>query len=120
MKRYIGVALVFCLLFIIAVLNRDLLTIHKEKENSTDSNAKASEGFDDKPLTIVTGGPTGVYFQLGNALARVYGEKLGIQASVETTDASVENISKIAQKSRARLFDGRYAGKFSGKRKSRN
>ncbi|MDN3361963.1 TAXI family TRAP transporter solute-binding subunit [Priestia megaterium] len=98
MKRYIGVALVFCLIFIIAVLNRDLLTIHKEKENSTDSNAKASEGFDDKPLTIVTGGPTGVYFQLGNALARVYGEKLGIQASVETTDASVENISKIAQK----------------------
>ncbi|NGY86208.1 hypothetical protein F6Y05_12625 [Bacillus megaterium] len=117
MKRYIGVALVFCLIFIIAVLNRDLLTIHKEKENSTDSNAKASEGFDDKPLTIVTGGPTGVYFQLGNALARVYGEKLGIQASVETTDASVENISKIAQKKPSSAFRWQICWQVLGEKK---
>ncbi|WCN38903.1 TAXI family TRAP transporter solute-binding subunit [Aneurinibacillus uraniidurans] len=54
--------------------------------------------IEDKYVTIVTGGTSGVYFQLGNALAKEYGEKLGARASAQTTGASVENIEKIHRK----------------------
>lgn len=78
MKRYIGVVFVFCLIFIIVVLNRDLLIIYYEKENSINFNIKISEKVDDKLFIILIGGFIGVYFQLGNVLVRIYGEKLGI------------------------------------------
>ncbi|MBM7649476.1 TRAP transporter TAXI family solute receptor [Bacillus ectoiniformans] len=51
----------------------------------------------DKPVTILTGGTSGIYFQLGNAMAKVYGEKLGAQTSAQTTGASAENSAKISR-----------------------
>ena len=52
MKRYIGVALVFCLLFIIAVLNRDLLTIHKEKKTALTLTQRLVKGLTTNRLLL--------------------------------------------------------------------
>ncbi|MEI2358174.1 TAXI family TRAP transporter solute-binding subunit [Mesobacillus zeae] len=50
-----------------------------------------------KPLTILTGGTSGVYFQLGNAMAKIYGEEVGALASAQTTGASAENTAKVSR-----------------------
>ncbi|WP_164985301.1 TAXI family TRAP transporter solute-binding subunit [Ammoniphilus sp. CFH 90114] len=62
---------------------------------SADTEKSALEG---KTVTILTGGTSGVYFQLGNAMAKIYSEKSGAKASSQTTGASAENAAKIAQK----------------------
>jgi len=69
-------------------------------DHSSNTNTTAESGenpLDGKVLTILTGGTSGVYFPLGNALAKIY-NNIGAQASVETTGASAVNASKIAQK----------------------
>lgn len=68
-------------------------------EEGASENSEASSGnpFNGKVLTILTGGTSGVYFPLGNALAKIY-NNTGAQASVETTGASAVNASKIARK----------------------
>lgn len=66
-----------------------------EHVTNTQPRKTATEG---KYVTILTGGTSGVYFQLGNALAKVYGEHLGAKASAQTTEASAENTMKIQRK----------------------
>ncbi len=47
-------------------------------------------------VNILTGGTAGVYYPLGVALGRVYGEKIpGIRTSVQSTKASVENLNLL-------------------------
>lgn len=70
--------------------------------SGSDGGSEGAETSGDSALsgevvTILTGGTSGVYFPLGNALAKIYDEQLGAQASSQTTGASAENASKIAQ-----------------------
>ncbi|MFI6574670.1 TAXI family TRAP transporter solute-binding subunit [Nocardiopsis sp. NPDC050513] len=51
------------------------------------------EGAVRDQLSIVTGGTTGVYFQIGGVLSTIIGDEIeGQSASAETTGASVENL----------------------------
>lgn len=52
----------------------------------------------DQFVTILTGGTSGVYYPLGVALAKIYGDKIsGIRPSVQATKASVENLNLLQQ-----------------------
>jgi TRAP transporter TAXI family solute receptor len=49
-------------------------------------------------INVLTGGTSGVYYPLGVALAKIYGENIeGVKTQVQATKASVENINLIAQ-----------------------
>ncbi len=78
------------------------------KQPTNNNSSSTSQANQEKPkeesatkgqvITILTGGTSGVYFPLGNMLAKIYTDKLGAQASAQTTGASAENASKISQK----------------------
>jgi TRAP transporter TAXI family solute receptor len=52
----------------------------------------------DQFINILTGGTSGVYYPLGVAIGKIYGEKIpGIRAQVQATKASVENLNLIEQ-----------------------
>lgn len=52
----------------------------------------------DDYVTVLTGGTSGVYYPLGVALAKIYGEKIpGARPSVQATKASVENLNLLQQ-----------------------
>ena len=49
-------------------------------------------------VTILTGGTAGVYYPLGVALAKIYGQNIpGSRTSVQSTKASVENLNLLQQ-----------------------
>lgn len=49
-------------------------------------------------INVLTGGTSGVYYPLGAALAKVYGEKIeGARTQVQATKASVENLNLLQQ-----------------------
>ncbi|TFF18400.1 TAXI family TRAP transporter solute-binding subunit [Jiella endophytica] len=49
-------------------------------------------------INVLTGGTSGVYYPLGVALAKVYGDNIeGVKTQVQSTKASVENIKLVAQ-----------------------
>lgn len=49
-------------------------------------------------VNILTGGTGGVYYPLGVALSKIYGEKIpGARPSVQSTKASVENLNLLQQ-----------------------
>ena len=49
-------------------------------------------------VTVLTGGTAGVYYPLGVALSKVFGESVkGIRTSVQATKASVENLNLVQQ-----------------------
>nr|WP_211289174.1 TAXI family TRAP transporter solute-binding subunit [Albidovulum inexpectatum] len=49
-------------------------------------------------INILTGGTSGVYYPLGVALSKVYGEKIeGARVQVQSTKASVENLNLLQQ-----------------------
>lgn len=49
-------------------------------------------------LTIATGGKYGPYFTIGSDLAEIYSSNLGINATVQSTGGSVENINLLEEK----------------------
>jgi hypothetical protein len=52
----------------------------------------------DEFINVLTGGTSGVYYPLGVALSKIYGEKIkGTRPSVQATKASVENLTLIQQ-----------------------
>lgn len=61
------------------------------------SSAPASGG-EQKFLTIATGGSSGPYYTIGGAMSKIYKEKLGYNASVQSTGASVENVNLLKTK----------------------
>lgn len=61
-------------------------------------SAAAGGGSEQKFLTIATGGSSGPYYTIGGAMAKIYKEKLGYNASVQSTGASVENINLLKTK----------------------
>lgn len=65
------------------------------KESGGKEGKGGDESFDDLFLTIATGGTSGVYYPLGGALATVLEENLGADASVQATQASVENVNLV-------------------------
>src|SRR5262249_14322690 len=49
-------------------------------------------------VNILTGGTSGVYYPMGVALAKIYGDKIsGIRTQVQATKASVENLILLEQ-----------------------
>lgn len=60
--------------------------------------APAPSGTEQKFLTIATGGSSGPYYTIGGALAKIYKDKLGYNASVQSTGASVENVNLLKTK----------------------
>lgn len=57
----------------------------------------------DQFINILTGGTSGVYYPLGVALGKVYGEKIpGARTQVQSTKASVENLN-LLQKGKGEL-----------------
>ncbi|MGN6764066.1 MAG: TAXI family TRAP transporter solute-binding subunit, partial [Rhizobiaceae bacterium] len=52
----------------------------------------------DEFINVLTGGTSGVYYPLGAALAKIYGEKIpGARTQVQSTKASVENLNLLQQ-----------------------
>jgi TRAP transporter TAXI family solute receptor len=49
-------------------------------------------------INVLTGGTSGVYYPLGAALAKIYGDKIeGARTQVQATKASVENLNLLQQ-----------------------
>ncbi|MCQ0986814.1 TAXI family TRAP transporter solute-binding subunit [Jiella marina] len=49
-------------------------------------------------INVLTGGTSGVYYPLGVALSKVYGDNIeGVKTQVQSTKASVENIKLVSQ-----------------------
>ena len=49
-------------------------------------------------INVLTGGTSGVYYPLGAALSKIYGEKIeGARTQVQATKASVENLNLLQQ-----------------------
>lgn len=49
-------------------------------------------------VNVLTGGTSGVYYPLGVAIAKIYGEKIpNVKAQVQATKASVENLNLLQQ-----------------------
>lgn len=52
----------------------------------------------DQFINILTGGTAGVYYPLGVALAKIYGDKIdGVRTQVQSTKGSVENLNLLQQ-----------------------
>ena len=49
-------------------------------------------------INILTGGTSGVYYPMGVALSKIYGEKIqNVRPTVQATKASVENLVLLQQ-----------------------
>lgn len=49
-------------------------------------------------INILTGGTSGVYYPLGVAIGKIYGDKIpSVKTQVQATKASVENLNLIEQ-----------------------
>lgn len=58
------------------------------------ANSARAEEF----INVLTGGTSGVYYPLGAALSKIYGEKIeGVRTQVQATKASVENLNLLQQ-----------------------
>lgn len=63
---------------------------------NTNNNGDESAGLDeDLFVTVATGGTSGVYYPIGGAIANILEGDLGIDTSVQSTGASVENINLL-------------------------
>lgn len=59
--------------------------------------ALASPADAQQPITVLTGGISGVYYPLGVTIAKIYADIPGSRVQVETTDGSVENLMRLQQ-----------------------
>lgn len=84
--------LFFSLLFVLAACGGG---DSKVSNSSEDEGKKEDASFDDLFVTVATGGTSGVYYPLGGGLATILEDTLGIDASVQATQASVENVNLI-------------------------
>lgn len=66
-------------------------------EDGADNDAKTDESFDDLFITIATGGTSGVYYPLGAGFSTILEDELGIDSSVQATQASVENVNLVLE-----------------------
>lgn len=65
---------------------------------STSIALSAASATADEFINVLTGGTSGVYYPLGVALSKVYGEKIeGARTQVQATKASVENLNLLQQ-----------------------
>jgi TRAP transporter TAXI family solute receptor len=58
----------------------------------------ASPAQAQQPINVLTGGTSGIYYPLGIALGKIYGEKIpNVKTQVQATKASVENLILLEQ-----------------------
>ena len=57
----------------------------------------ASSAQAQQPITVLTGGMSGVYYPLGVTIAKIYADIPDSQVQVQTTDGSVENLARLQQ-----------------------
>lgn len=72
------------------------LTVGCETKEPGDKETGSSDGKKNY-ISIATGGPSGTYYPLGGAMAKVYNDNIeGVTANAQATGASVENIELVA------------------------
>jgi uncharacterized protein len=59
--------------------------------------ALASAADAQQPITVLTGGISGVYYPLGVTVAKIYADIPDSRVQVQTTDGSVENLMRLQQ-----------------------
>ncbi|QFI69343.1 TRAP transporter solute receptor, unknown substrate 1 [Sinorhizobium alkalisoli] len=65
---------------------------------STSIALSAASAKADEFINVLTGGTSGVYYPLGVALSKIYGDKIeGARTQVQATKASVENLNLLQQ-----------------------
>jgi uncharacterized protein len=87
LKKWIFICIIFML----------MLSGCGNSEQANGNEAVKDHYYAGETLTILTGGTSGIYFQMGNAMAKIYGEEIGAQASAQTTSASAENTAKVSR-----------------------
>ena len=85
---------------IVAIVSLLLLAGCRNSDSPADTGGDGEVGANDTDLsdlfvTVSTGGISGVYYPIGGAIANVLETELGIDASVQATGASVENINLL-------------------------
>src|SRR5699024_7322596 len=72
------------------------LTVGCESKKPGDKKTTGSDGKKNY-ISIATGGPSGTYYPLGGAMAKVYNDNIeGVTANAQATGASVENIELVS------------------------
>src|SRR5699024_225492 len=66
-------------------------------------------------ITIATGGSSGVYYQVGATMSEILADELGADTSVQSTGASVENLTLIQDGGAELAFTLAGEGAFDGK-----
>ena len=73
-------------------------------------------------INVLTGGTSGVYYPLGVAIGKIYGDKIpNVKTQVQATKASVENLILLQQGSRRdrvharQLLEGRVGRRRGGR-----
>ncbi|MDQ0219490.1 TAXI family TRAP transporter solute-binding subunit [Peribacillus cavernae] len=93
-KKFMGfVALIFAITLVLTGCGANTTN-----NNAASGNTEKKTPAGNKYLTIATGGTSGVYYTLGGAMAKFYNEKLGYNASAQTTSGAVENINLLNAK----------------------
>ncbi|PYZ92650.1 C4-dicarboxylate ABC transporter substrate-binding protein [Salipaludibacillus keqinensis] len=64
-------------------------------ENNNDAGEESANVDEDLFVTVATGGTSGVYYPIGGAIANILEGDLGLDTSVQSTGASVENINLL-------------------------
>lgn len=72
-------------------------TSPNDDAGTDDTDVAEDASFDDLFVTIATGGTSGVYYPLGAGFGTILEDELGIDASVQATQASVENVNLILE-----------------------
>lgn len=87
---------VFALILILAACSDGADKDADTSEDGVDDDTNTEASFDDLFITIATGGTSGVYYPLGAGFSTIF-EELGIDASVQATQASVENVNLVLE-----------------------
>lgn len=66
-----------------------------DNEDAGGNNGNAEGDVDDLFITVATGGTSGVYYPIGGAISTILEQDLGVDTSVQSTGASVENVNLL-------------------------
>ncbi|MGG1401006.1 TAXI family TRAP transporter solute-binding subunit [Bacillus salipaludis] len=74
-----------------------ILAACASQEEDEKTNGNGNDEKTPKFMSILTGGTGGTYYPLGGSFAKIIKDETGIQANVETSGASAENMNSLKQ-----------------------
>ncbi|WHY94006.1 TAXI family TRAP transporter solute-binding subunit [Neobacillus cucumis] len=74
-----------------------ILAACSSQEEDEKTNGNGNDEKTPKFMSILTGGTGGTYYPLGGSFAKIIKDETGIQANVETSGASAENMNSLKQ-----------------------